>query len=113
MFTLGFPGGMCKDFACQYRRCKRLGFDPWVRKIPWIRKWQPTPVFSLGKSHGQRNLVGYSKCGLKELDTADYIGPIWIIQGNFHISRSLSCPPHKGLKKQKKMVKDMNCNPGR
>ena len=83
MFTLGCPGGTSgKEFACQYRRCKRLGFDPWVGKIPWvgkvpwIRKWQPIPVFLRGKSHGQRKLVGYSKCGLKELDTTDYIGPI-------------------------------------
>ena len=40
-----------------YRRCR---FDPWVGKIPWRRKWHPTPVFLPGKSHGQRNLVGYS-----------------------------------------------------
>jgi len=35
-------------------------FDPWVRKIPWSRKWQPTPVFLPGESHGQRSLEGYS-----------------------------------------------------
>ena len=35
-------------------------FDPWVGKIPWRRKWQPTPVFLPGESHGQRSLVGYS-----------------------------------------------------
>ena len=34
-------------------------FDPWVGKIPWRRKWQPTLVFSPGESHGQRSLVGY------------------------------------------------------
>ena len=39
-------------------QCRRLGFDPLVRKIPWRRKWQPTPVLLPGKSHGQRNLVG-------------------------------------------------------
>ena len=39
---------------------KRHGFDPWVRKIPWRREWQPTPVFLPGESHGQRSLVGYS-----------------------------------------------------
>ena len=33
-------------------------FNPWIRKIPWRRKWQPTPVFLLGKSHRQRSLVG-------------------------------------------------------
>ena len=39
---------------------KRPRFDPWVGKIPWRRKWQPTLVFLLGKSHGQRRLAGYS-----------------------------------------------------
>ena len=46
-----------KKFACS---CRRFGFDPWLVKIPWKRKWQPTPVFLPGKSHGQRSLVGYS-----------------------------------------------------
>ena len=36
---------------------KRGKFNPWVGKILWSRKWQPTPVFLPGKSHGQRNLV--------------------------------------------------------
>ena len=36
------------------------GSDPWVRKIPWRRKWQPTPVFLLGEFHRQRSLAGYS-----------------------------------------------------
>ena len=49
-----------KESTCQCRKRKRLGFDPWVRKIPWRRKWQPISVFLPGKSHGQRNLVGYS-----------------------------------------------------
>ena len=35
-------------------------FDPWVRKIPWRRKWKPTPVFLPGQSHGQRSLAGYT-----------------------------------------------------
>ena len=39
---------------------RRPGFDHWVRKIPWRRKWQPTPAFLPGESHGQRGLVGYS-----------------------------------------------------
>ena len=41
----------------------------WVRKIPWRRKWKPTPVFLPEKSHGHRSLVGYSPKGCKELDT--------------------------------------------
>jgi len=36
------------------------GFDPWVRKIPWRRAWQPVPVFLPGESHGQKSLVVYS-----------------------------------------------------
>ena len=47
----------------------RPGFDPWVRKIPWRRKWQPTPVFLPGESHGQRRLERCSLWGHKELDT--------------------------------------------
>ena len=39
---------------------KRHSFNLWVQKIPWRRKWQPTPVFLLGKSHGERSLVDYS-----------------------------------------------------
>ena len=39
------------------------GFDPWVGKIPWRRKWQPAPVFLPGKFHGQRSLVSYSPWG--------------------------------------------------
>ena len=50
----GFPGGTSgKEPACQCRRCKRHRFDPWVGKIPWRRKWQPTPVFLIGESHGR------------------------------------------------------------
>ena len=41
------------------------GFDSWVGKIPWKRKWTPTPVFLTGESHGQRSLAGYSPCGHK------------------------------------------------
>ena len=36
----------------------RCGFHPWMRRIPWRRKWQPTPVFLPGEIHGQRSLVG-------------------------------------------------------
>ena len=43
-----------KEFACQHRRLKRCGFDPWVGKILWRRAWQPTTVFLPEKFHGQR-----------------------------------------------------------
>ena len=39
-----------KESACQYRRYRRCGLDPWVRMIPWRRKWQPIPVFLPGES---------------------------------------------------------------
>ena len=52
-----------KRICLQCRRCKRCQrcrFDPWVGKIPWRRKWQPTPVFLLRKCHGRRSLMGCS-----------------------------------------------------
>ena len=66
-FSMDFPGDSSgKELACQCRGCKRHGFDAWVRKIPWRRSWQPTPIFLPGKSHGQRSLAGYSPQGVKE-----------------------------------------------
>ena len=54
---MGFPGGSDgKESVCS----SGPGFNPWVGKIPWRRKWQPSPVFLPGESHGQRNLEGYS-----------------------------------------------------
>ena len=49
------------------------GVNPWVGKISWKRKWQPTPVFLPGKSHGWRNLVGYSPRGHKESDMTEQL----------------------------------------
>ena len=62
----GFAGGTNgKESASQCRKLKRHGLNPWVGgEDPWRRKWQPTPVFLPGKSHGQRNLAGYSPWGL-------------------------------------------------
>ena len=62
-----FPGGTSgKELANQCRRHKKCGFDPWVRKIPWRRKWQPMPEFVPGESHKQRSLVGCSPWGHKD-----------------------------------------------
>ena len=61
MLNLGFTDGSAgKEPACQFRRHKRHRFDPWVRKIPWSRKWQPALVFLPEKFHGQKSLVGCS-----------------------------------------------------
>ena len=56
------PSG--KESACQ---CRGHGFDSWVGKIPSRRKWQSTLVFFLGKSYGQRSLVGYSPWNRKRV----------------------------------------------
>ena len=67
----------CKESACQCRRCKRWGFDLCVIKIPWRRKWQPTPVFLPWRFHGQRrksssfSMEGYSPWDHKESDTTE------------------------------------------
>ena len=53
-------------------QCRRPRFDPQVGKIPWRRKWQPTPIVLPGKSHGQRNLPGYSPWGCKELNKTEH-----------------------------------------
>ena len=67
---MGFPGGSGgKESACQCKRRKRCRFDLCVEKIPWSRKWKPTPIFLSGKSLRQRNLGGYTPWGCKESDT--------------------------------------------
>ena len=64
--TLGLvpDGSAGKESACSVGD---TGFDPWVRKIPWRRKWQLTLVFLPGKSHGQRSLVGCSSWSHKRV----------------------------------------------
>ena len=65
------PGGSDGKNICL--QCRRPGFEPWVGKIPWRRKWQPTPVFLPGKSHGRRSLAGYSPWGFKESDMTEWL----------------------------------------
>ena len=70
----GFPGASSdKDPTSQCRRPKRCRFNPWVRKIPWRRKWQPTSVFLPENFHGQRSLAGYSLWGHKESDMTKWL----------------------------------------
>ena len=68
---MSLRGSEVNGSACICLECGRPRFDPWVRKIPWRRKWQPTPVFLPGEPHGGRSLVGYSLWGLKESDTIE------------------------------------------
>ena len=65
------PGGSDGKVCLQ---CRRPKFNPWVGKIPWRRKWQPTPVFLPGKSHGQRSLEGgYSSLSHKQSDMTEQL----------------------------------------
>ena len=59
----------------------RLGFNPWVRKIPWRRAQQPTSVFLPG-SHGQRSLEGYFPLSCKELDMTEVTKHACKLTGN-------------------------------
>ena len=67
----GLLAGIQNEGLCL--QCGRPKFNPWVGKISWRRKWQPTPVFLLGKFRGQRSRVGYSPWGRKESDTTEQL----------------------------------------
>ena len=68
----GLPGGISgKETTCQCRRLKGHVFDPWVRKSPLRRAWQPSPVFLPGESHGQRSLADYSPWGRQDSDITE------------------------------------------
>ena len=67
----GLPWWLWRYSVCL--QCRRPGFDPWVRKILWRKKWQPTAVLLSGKFHGWRSLVGYSPWGRKESDMTEWL----------------------------------------
>ena len=67
--SLGLPSWLSgKEPTCQSRRRR---FNPWIGKMPWRRKWQPTPLSLPGKSHGQRSLAGYGPWSQKK-------SPAWL-----------------------------------
>ena len=70
-----FPGGLAVNNPPALQETQRHSFNPWVRKIHWRRKWQPTPVFLPGESHQQRSLVGYSPYGHKVQRVAEFPPP--------------------------------------
>ena len=65
-----------KESACQCGRHKRHGFDTWAEKIPWTRRYQPTPVFLPGKSQELRSLAGYSPLDCKESDRTERLSTL-------------------------------------
>ena len=72
IILIGLPRWLSgKESACQCRSHRRCGFYPSVVKIPWRRKWQPTPIFLPEESHGHRSLVGYGTCG-QNIDNVSY-----------------------------------------
>ena len=72
-------------------QCRRPGFDPWVGKILWRRKWQPTPVLLSGKLHGLGSLVGYSPWDHKESDKTEQLQ---LLPGSPSIQPLLSWSPN-------------------
>ena len=70
-----------KESACQCRSHRRCRFSPWVWKIPWRRKWQPTPVFLPEESQGKRSLEGYSPWDFLGKNTG--VGCYFSLQGIF------------------------------
>ena len=66
-----FPGGSVVKNLPTMQEMQVLSLDQ--EDLPWRRKWQPTPVFLPGKSHGQRSLVGYTPPGRKESDTTEQL----------------------------------------
>ena len=69
MLYLAVGGTSAREPGCQCKKPRR--HDPWIRKIPWRRAWQPSPVFLPGGSHGQRNVAGSSPWGHTESDTIE------------------------------------------
>ena len=90
--ALGFPDGTSgKELACQRMRHRRLEFDPWVRKIPWGRAWQPIPILLPGEFHGQRSLACYSP-----RVTQNWTWLKWLsmhhLKHNLHVGEDYFCP---------------------
>ena len=97
-----FPRGSSgEEPTSKFRRRKRYVFNPWVRKIPWRRAWQPTPVFLPGEFHRQRSLVGYGPWGSKESETTEAtahkykwdqecLWPLWIWCKIFYLCQGQS-----------------------
>ena len=90
LFLMAFWRLGSKESTCYCGRCK---FGPWVGRIPWRRKWQPTPEFLPGEFHGQRSLAGYSPWSHTESDMTE--GQTLSL---FSISGSVGSIPGRGTK---------------
>ena len=75
-----------------------MRLSPWVRKIPWRRKWWPTSVFFPGKSQGQRRLVDYSPQGCKEWDLTEWVSTHACMDRDLVLHKPNLLPPVKQRK---------------
>ena len=95
-----FPG----NTVVKNTPAKRHVYNPWVRKIPWSRKWQFTPVFLAGKFHGERTMAGYSPWVCKESDLTEHTHTCKQRLSNFTVLFSYACQwktsPNRINKKQ-------------
>ena len=95
ILTLFFGTSLVAQTVKHLPTMQETWFKPWVGKISWRRKWQPTPVFLPGKSHGRRGLVGYSPWGRKELDKTEqlHFTSLHSIWGPSPLTRDLTPDP--------------------
>ena len=98
-----------KEPICQCRRCKRHGFDSWIRKIPWNRKWQPTEVFLPRKFQGWRSLAGYNHGAAKSRTWLSDWAHIYVERKHYryHWSFSFTISLRSFMKKKKKNVEPL------
>ena len=89
--TSDFPGG--SDGKVSAYNAEDPRFNPWIGRISCRRKWQPSPVFLPGKSHGQRSLVGYSPSGRKESDATERLHV-------YQLRKAATSPPIEDLQVQ-------------
>ena len=84
----GFPGSLVsKESICSAGDPSSI---PGFGKIPWRRKWKPTPVFLPGESHGQRCLVGYSPWGHKESDMTEQLTQSYLSEEQYEMKKHFS-----------------------
>ena len=110
----GFPGGSDSNESAW--RFRRLGLDPWVRKIPWRREWQPTPISLPEEFHGQR--TGNSPWGYKELNMAEGLthiitgglGPLIFLAG-YHTQSNKNRKGRKAKKERPILPEEKTCLP--
>ena len=105
MVTRGCPGGaVVKNPPAKCRRGKRHRFNPQVRKIPWSRKWQLTPVFLPEKFHGQRSLAGYSPWGSQR------VRHIWVTEHTHRREQKNGMSQQGGFSQHFPSLRGFSCN---